>query len=323
MAENVCVHCGEDAILDGQLSIAPGSTLQSEGDLLLGGTTTNSGAISAAGDCKLTGALTGGTLSVGGSLDASAALSPDDLQFESKVAQHFSNTAATTVKRLTIRNSSRSGFTVNNVIQVSETFINETSNLIHPENIHLLGGADFVGSVVPEGDFSVSGNYTVKSGTTLTVNGDLYLQEGAVLTVEDGATLSVRRSVLSGGASVIVKSGGTLEVADHWSSASDTFQIDGDLTITGDAKWTSATVSAAGCITFRGDLAVSGGTWNDPNVAFISKLPQVVSGSSFTVGDLTVDNTSNTGIRFDTTVTPSGTAQYLHMSKNDAAQSAA
>ena len=323
LAANSLLDCNDSITINASLSISPGSTLQSEGDLLLGGTTTNSGAISAAGDCKLTGALTGGTLSVGGSLDASAALSPDDLQFESKVAQHFSNTAATTVKRLTIRNSSRSGFTVGSVIQVTERFTNECANLINGDNIRLTGGAEYTDNGETKGDFSVSGNYTVKSGTTLTVNGDLYLQEGAVLTVEDGATLSVRRSVLSGGASVIVKSGGTLEVADHWSSASDTFQIDGDLTITGDAKWTSATVSAAGCITFRGDLAVSGGTWHDPNVAFISKLPQVVSGSSFTVGDLTVDNTSNTGIRFDTTVTPSGTAQYLHMSKNDAAQSAA
>ena len=137
--------------------------------------------------------------------------------------------------------------------------------------------------------------------------------------MEDGASLLVKRSLISNGATLLVESGGAVEITDYWSSSSDTVQVDGTLNVKGDAKLSSAAVSASGLLTFKGDLTVSGGTWNNPNVAFISKLPQVVSGSAISVGDLTVDNLSRTGIQIDAKITPSGTVQYIHMSADDAA----
>lgn len=298
----------------GNLTVSQNSTLYCKGDLLLDCTTTNNGSLVVDGDCKISDAFTGGHFKIKGDFFATTKFAADSLEFESKVAQQFSNSGTTTVKNLTIQNTSNSGFTVGSVIDVSEFFTNRCTNLIHKENIHLRGNAGEIDHEESKGDVSISGNYTVKSGETLTVNGTLTLQSDATLTVESGATVLVKRSIISNGATVAVAEGGTLEVNDYLNSANDTYQIDGNFTVKGDAKMTSDTVNAAGLITFKGDLTVSGGTWNDPNVAFISKLPQVVSGSSITVGDLTVDNLSKTGIQIKTTITASGTVQYIHMS---------
>ena len=298
----------------GTLTVYDNSTLYCKGDLLLGCTTTNRGTVSVDGDCKISGAFTGGHFKIKGDFAATTAFTADSLEFESKVAQQFSNSGTTTVKNLTIQNTANSGFTVGSVIDVSGVFTNRCTNLIHGENIHLSGDAAYIDNGTTKGDFSISGNYTVKSGETLTVNGTLTLQNGATLTVESGATVLIKRSIVSNGATVAVDTGGTLEIIDYLNSANDTYRIDGNFTVKGDAKLSSATVNATGLITFKGDLAVSGGTWNNPNIAFISKLPQVVSGSSITVGDLTVDNLSKNGIQINTTITASGTEQYIHLS---------
>lgn len=303
----------------GTLSVSQNAVLQSEGDLLLGGATTNNGTVLGEGDAKITAAFTGGTLKVKGDLAASASLTPDTLVFDAKVPQSFSNSGTTTVQNLQIINPSGGGFTVGSVINVTGRFNNDCKNLIHGENIHLSGDSVYVDNNLAKGDFTVSGTYTVKSGDTLTVNGKLYLQKDATLIVEDGASLLVKRSLISNGATLLVESGGAVEITDYWSSSSDTVQVDGTLTVKGDAKLSSAAVSASGLLTFKGDLTVSGGTWNNPNVAFISKLPQVVSGSAISVGNLTVDNLSRTGIQIDAKITPSGTVQYIHMSADDAA----
>lgn len=298
----------------GTLTVAENSMLYCKGDLLLGCSTSNSGTVVTDGDCKINGAFTGGNVKIKGDLSASAEFKADSLEFNSRVAQQFSNSGKTTVKNLTIQNTSNSGFTVGSVVEVESSFTNRCTNLIHGENIRLTGDALYIDSGTVKADFSVSGNYTVKSGETLTVNGTLALQPDAVFTVESGATVLVKRSIVSSGATIMVEEGGTVEIADYLSSSNDTYQIDGNFTIKGDAKMTSATVNAAGLITFKGDLAISGGNWNGPNIAFISKVPQVISGSSVTVGDLTVDNLSKTGIQMNADITVSGTAQYLHMS---------
>lgn len=298
----------------GTLTVSDNSTLYCKGDLLLGCTTTNNGAFSVDGDCKISGAFTGGYFKIKGDFVATTAFTADTLEFESKVAQQFSNSGKTAVKNLTIQNTSNSGFTVGSVIDVTGIFTNRCINLIHGENIHLSGNAAYIDNGTTKGNLSITGNYTVKSGETLTVNGMLTLQNGATLTVESGATVLVKRSIVSSGATVVVAEGGTLEIADYLNSNKDIYRIDGNFTVKGDAKLSAATVNAAGLITFKGDLAVSGGTWNNPNIAFISKLPQVVSGSPITVGDLTVDNVSKTGIQIKTTITANGTVQYIHMS---------
>ena len=134
------------------------------------------------------------------------------------------------------------------------------------------------------------------------MNGKLILKSGANLTVEDGGTLVVKRHIDSNSATLDVDSGGLIQINDYLNSSSDTFNIDGDMIVKGDAKISSSTVNANGLITFKGDLNISSGTWNNPNIAFNSKLPQTISGSAINVNNLTVDNTSKTGIAFSSTV---------------------
>ncbi len=318
----------------GKLTIAETGNISCKGDLLLGGTTTNNGTILVDGDAKITsdytggtltikgdmissGNFSGGTLNIKGDVSASATFAPDFLNFNSKVAQRFYNSSTTTVKKLHIDNSSLTGFTVDSIINVEEEYVNNTRNLINSHNIRLADGATYIDGDNSHGDFTISGDYTIKSGETLTINGGLTLLEGATLTVEEGATLNVKQNVTSNGATIIVNEGATMNVADYLKSTSDTLDVYGNLIVGGDAKITSSTVNATGIITFKGDLTVSGGTWNNPNVVFISKLPQVVSGRDINVNDITIDNTSKSGITFTLTYTASGKVNILHLSADN------
>jgi len=82
-------------------------------------------------------------------------------------------------------------------------------------------------------------------------------------------------------------------------SNSDTLNIGGDLTVKGDSKITSSVINADGLITFKGDLNSSNCTWNNPNIAFDSKLPQTVGGSAINADKLIVNNQCRLGITFN------------------------
>lgn len=286
----------------GSLTVDEGSLLHCTGDFGQSGTTTNNGTISIDGDSKIIAAFTGGTLQSKGDMSVSNTFKPDNLIFNSKVSQTFNNSSTTTVKNFTINNSSNSGFTVGSIINVTETFNNQCKNLINGKNIILTNSSYYISDGTTKDDLSISGDYVVHNGETLTVNGKLNLKSGANLTVEDGGTLIVKRNIDSTSATINVDSGGLIQVNDYLNSSSDTFNIDGDMIVKGDAKITSSTVNVAGLITFKGDLNVSSGTWNKPNVAFNSKLPQAISGSAINVNNLTVDNGSNTGITFSSNI---------------------
>lgn len=286
----------------GTLTICKNALLNCLSDFSQSGSTTNNGQITVVGDGKITSSFIGGTFKIKGDLSLSNVFSPDNLIFESKTSQRFSNSSNTTVKSLTIDNSSISGFTVGSVINVSETFDNKCKKLINGENIVLTNNANYISDETTNGDFSVSGSYVVSKGETLTVNGKLNLKPNSSLTVEDGATLIVKRNVDSNSATVNVENGGMFQVNDYLNSSSDNFNINGNMLIKGDAKINSSTVNAAGLITFEGDLNVSSGTWNKPNLSFNSKLPQIINGSSINVNNLNVKNSSKTGITFNSTI---------------------
>ena len=93
--------------------------------------------------------------------------------------------------------------------------------------------------------------------------------------------------------------GGLLQVTDYLNSNSDIFNISGSLIVKGDSKITSSVINADGLITFKGDLNSSSCTWNNPNIAFNSKLPQTVSGSAINANNFTVNNESRLGITFN------------------------
>lgn len=286
----------------GSLIVDEKSLLESDGYFNQAGTTTNNGTIIVDGDSKITNTLLGGAFKSKGDMTVSSTFSPDNLVFDSKVSQIFSNSSSTNVKNLTIDNPSKSGFTVGSVINVSETFNNKCKNLINGENIVLKNGANYISDGMTKGDLSISGDYVVSEGDALTVNGKLYLKSGAILVVENGGNLTVKQSVISNSANINVNKGGIIQINDYLNSSSDFYNIDGELLVKGDAKITSATVNANGNITFKGDLNVSSGTWNNPNISFISKLPQSFSGSSINVNNLTLDNNSKSGITFNSKV---------------------
>ena len=109
----------------------------------------------------------------------------------------------------------------------------------------------------------------------------------------------VKRSVKTSSAQVDVSEGGLLQVTDYLNSNSDIFNISGSLIVKGDSKITSSVINADGLITFKGDLNSSSCTWNNPNIAFNSKLPQTVSGSAINANNFTVNNESRLGITFN------------------------
>lgn len=286
----------------GTLTVDENGSLNCINEFRQAGATVNNGTVFIGGDSNITDDFTGGTVQAKGDMSLSCAFTPDDLIFDSKVGQTFSNSSTTEVNHLTVTNTSKSGFTVGSVISVNNAFYNNCNNLINGENIVLTNDSGYIADGETKGDFSVSGSFTVKSGETLTVNGKLILKSGADLTVEDGATLVVKRHIDSSSAAINVQEGGSLQINDYLDSSSDTFNIGGELLVKSDAKISGSTVNATGLIIFKGDLNSSSCTWNNPNLSFSGKVPQTVSGSSINANDLIVENRSKTGITFSSKV---------------------
>jgi len=291
----------------GKLNIAESAELECLDYFKQSAETVNSGKVLVKGDAKIDGAFSGGSIEIKGDTAASAAFSPDELIFNSKLAQTFNNSSTTSVKKLEINNNSDGGFTVGSVINVSEEYINNCKNLINSENIILEGLLNYSGDSTYKGDLKITGEYTIPSGNNLTVRGNLVLSGNAVLNIENGAKLTVKGGVVSNSATLNVSQGGSLTAVGYLNSNSDTLNIDGNLIVKSDAKLTSSTVNAEGMITFNGNLNTSSCTWNNPNVSFISKLSQTLSGSAITVNNLVIDNASRDGLTLSATVNYYGT----------------
>lgn len=225
-----------------------------------------------------------------------------NLNFNGAFAQSFTSSEALTVENLTVSNTSLSGLTVNNVINVANSFTNNSKKITNTNNIILLSDCVYISNGKTKADITITGNYTVKSGETLIVNGNLKMNPGANLTIEDGARVFVKRAFKTSSAQINVATGGSIEIVEYINSYSDIFNVYGSLVIKGDSKIMSSVINADGLISFKGDLYSSSCTWNNPNISFTSNLHQSVSGSAITVNNLTVNNNSKNGVSFGSTI---------------------
>ena len=314
IGDNVKLAVTEYRQSSGTLNIGEGGNLQCSGNYINGGTVTSAGTVSVSDDSKITGAHTGGTFKAKGNVDASATLKPDVLKFESKLSQSFYNSAATQTDRLEINNTSSGGFYVNSIINVVQKFDNKCKKLNNASNIRL--NSDVLDKNVLDYDVCTDGEFKVSAGEEIYIKGNLILKSGARVIIEDGGKLTVKKHVSSQSSSFDIDKGGSMQINDYISSSSDTFEVDGNLIIRGDAKMSSASVSGTGLITFRGDLNVSSGTWNKPNIAFDSKFYQSVGGSTINVNNLTISNSAKSGISFSSGINCYGelTENYLKIS---------
>lgn len=300
---NVQLDVGSYEQSTGGFTVEEGAVLNCKHSYQNAAPTTNAGIIRVQEDSTLSAELSGGTFEAGGDISASAAFSPNNLYFDSSGPQSFNNSGETNVKTLSINNSSKSGFTVGSVIYVSETFTNNCKNLINPQNIVLTGTGDYNNPQENDGDVNTSGAFVVQSGEILVIGGDLNLQSGASLTVEDGGTLLVKGHLTGSSANITVANGGTLTVNDYMSLSSTAWNVAGEMTVKSDVKLSSCTADSAGTIKLLGDLNTSSCTWTNANLSFVGQTPQVVSGSAVTVNKLVITNRSKSGITFETQVT--------------------
>lgn len=302
IAQDCKLTCANFKQPSGTLTINENAQFNCNGDYKQSGAVTNNSNVNIMGDAQISGTFTGGKLNTNGDISASSAMNLDSLVFESSFPQSFSNTSSTNVKNLSINNSSKDGFTVESKIFVEDMFINNCKRLINDENIVLKNKAiGFINGKL-KGNLTVEDEFVVSNNERLTIVGKLILKPGARLVIEDNSSLTVNGPIKCSSSIITVNKNGVLEGYDYLSSSSDTFNIDGDMIVKGDAKITSSTVNANGLITFKGDLNVSSATWNNPNIAFAGKLPQVISGSTINVNNLIVDNNSKTGIDFKSDV---------------------
>lgn len=300
---NVQLDVGSYEQSSGGLMIEEGAVLNCKHSYQNAAPTTNAGTIRVQEDSTQNAELSGGIFEAGGDISASAAFSPNNLYFDGSGPQSFNNSGETNVKTLSIDNSSKSGFTVGSVIYVSETFTNNCKNLINPQNIVLTGTGDYDNPQENTGDVNTSGTFVVQSGEKLVIDGDLNLQSGALLTVEDGGTLLVKGHLTGSSAGITVANGGTLTVNDYMSLSSTAWNVAGEMTEKSDVKLSSCTVDSTGTIKLLGDLNTSSCTWTNANLSFVGQTPQVVSGSAVTVNKLVISNRSKSGIAFETQVT--------------------
>lgn len=314
IGDNVKLNVTEYRQSAGTLDIGEGGSLNCSGNYINGGTVTSAGTVSVADDSKITGAHTGGTFTAKGNVEASAAIKTDVLKFDSRLSQTFYNSQSTQTDRLEISNTSSKGFNVNSVINVAQKFDNKCKKLSNASNIRL--NSDVLDKNVLDYDVCTDGEFKVSAGQNIYIRGNLILKSGAKVIVEDGGSLTVKKHVTSQSASFDIDEGGSMQINDYLSSSEDTFAVNGDLIIKGDAKMSSASVSGAGLMTFRGDLDVSSGTWDRPNIAFDSRISQSVGGSAINVNNLTISNSARSGIRFSSAINCYGelTENYLKIS---------
>lgn len=286
----------------GNLAIEEGGKLICKNDYINKGTLQNAGKVSVAGDSQLNGAHTGGEYTFRGDVSGTSEFTPDRLEFNSKTTQSFSNSANTTVKVLKISNDSNGGFNVGSVIAVKEQFDNNCKNLINGKNIQLMTGASYLIDSDSKGDVTIAGDIKLDGKSPWKVNGNLALNPGAVLDIPDGKVLVVQKGLISSSATINVAQGGKLQVNDYLKSSSDSINVDGNMIVKGDAVITSGNVGGTGLFSWKGDLRVSSGTWNMPNMEFDGKLPQRISGSTISVHDLTLNNPSKTGMNLQAVI---------------------
>lgn len=244
-----------------------------------------------------------------GDITANSSVTANCIKFSSNVPQRYSGPSSSTVENLEINNTSKSGFILSSVIHVTEKFINNSNRIDDIRNIYLdyADGKQYAQESYDE-QTVINGNlvfddYTIiEIKDNVQVNGNVTIPSTSKLIVSSDGSLNAKGSITATSAMVNIIDGGKMRIGDYLSSSTSTFNVDGELIIVGDAKLTSSTLSGNGLISFMGDLITTDCSWNKPNVSFCGKTPQEISGSAISVNNLIVDNTSKSGISFNTTV---------------------
>lgn len=269
----------------GSLVIDKGSTLNCNEYFAQSGTTTNNGTINVKDDSIISGELKGGKFYTKGDLNVSSSFAPDELIFESKIAQNFNDSSSAKVKKLQLNNSSKDGISFNNPLTVTEELQVLDNNIINGKNIILTGkavvdGEKLNGSISAK-DWECSSPLNVKD--TLYANGNInildslyvhagnYNQTSGSLIIGDKTNLNIDNIFVQSGTTT---NKGTINVVD-------------DSVI-------SAELNGGNFIT-KGDIEASA-SFKPNALTFDSKVGQrFYNSSSTTVDDLAINNSSKSG----------------------------
>lgn len=270
----------------------------------------DSSTLSVYGSAYLAKALDGsGQIKFFGDLDAADDITfTPELNFSGSVPQDVSgNFTAGTVRF----SNTGPGVKVWDTITVSELLDNPAGRIEAVKPVKLADGArlsgNFNGSIsmlngtLPDGAV-IGGNLTLRdggtiSGTSAAVSGKLLLEEtgtvdGCTMTV--GGLTSSKSLTLQNNAQVTVRGSATL--GGKLENPTELAVYD-DLTMNG--------LTASGTLRARGDVLVSG-TTTLGGLTLDGFFLQEVGGSSFTVGDLNVHNTSGRPLKLGQTITVTG-----------------
>ena len=258
--------------------------------------------IIAANDAAIDGSFSGGSLEVKGDVSAGALINVNQLILNGKTPQTFNNTAATIAKSLLIDNNAKGGVTINSIINVTDQFKNNCKKLIKGKNIQVGALSDLEMEELAKGDMTVTGSWNISVGKTYTIPGTLHLNKGAEVTLQEGAALNINENINSNNAAILVKRGAVLNVKQYadWTSGSITLEEGAVLNLGSDAKLSGVTIEGKGLLIICGDLHNTNCTWKFPNLKIAGKVPQSISGADIRAANLTLENTSKSGITLQT-----------------------
>lgn len=258
--------------------------------------------IIAVNDAAIDGSFLGGSLEVKGDVSAGALINVNQLILNGKTPQTFNNTAATIAKSLLIDNNAKGGVTINSIINVTDQFKNNCKKLIKGKNIQVGALSDLEMEELAKGDMTVTGSWNISVGKTYTIPGTLYLNKDALVTLQEGATLNIHENINSNSADIIVKQGAALNVKEYteWTGGSIILEEGAVLNLGSDAKLSGVTIEGKGLLIICGDLHNTNCTWKFPNLKIAGKVPQSISGADIRTENLTLENTSKSGITLQT-----------------------
>lgn len=270
----------------------------------------NSGRLKIYGTAELYAALSGGALDLYGDLIVSTNLNlTTDLSLLGRVGQDVSGTF--TVDTIRFNNSSTQGVNVLNTLTVNR-WIENPGGKVNIGTVNLGENAKIAGDY--KGTVSVL-NWNPDPGTVVTV--PLRVRSGGVIT---GDSLRVENSLILEGAATI--DGCRITARGLTSPSALTLQNGAQVTVTGSATVSGTLanpteftvygdlilngVTAAGPVCARGDIYVSGTT--RLNDLFIDGFQtHEISGSSFSVANLSIINPPGKALKLGQTISVTGT----------------
>lgn len=304
--------CVNDLITNsGSLDIGSGGALICTGDYQ-GGSMNNSGSVSVGGNASFTGkanntgstavqgdlsagdGFTGGSLTVSGDVYSSSAINVDILELNGRSPQNFS-AGRSEVGTFVISNTSRSGASIGSPVSVTGILSAAHPDRLNMRNITLPGDAVTITDGEYDGDLRITGNYSVPAGEKIRIKGSVTLESGS-LTLGENAEFTADGSFTSANSAIGIAENAKLSVNDYLYSASDKICTDGTLYIKGDASISSTTLQGTGSEIFCGDLYSQWADFGRTGLEFSAKIPQTVSVSDMTAGDITLANSSRSGI---------------------------